>query len=156
MLILWIVALNKFIEVFALQGIGLESEMLVGTEIVDPELLRPRRFTGGFLVKEKNVRLDALRVEQTSRKTEKRVDFAFVQQLPSNRLPCAAFEEDIIRHNDCRPAVLLQQRFDVLEKIELLVRGRLPEIIALDDLRFSRHFAVIGHNGRAAFFTKGR
>jgi hypothetical protein len=51
---------------------------------------------------------------------------------------------------------LLQQGFDVLEKIQLLVGGRSPEIVALDDFRFPRDFAVIRHDGRAAFLAKGR
>jgi hypothetical protein len=50
---------------------------------------------------------------------------------------------------------LFQQGFDVLKKVELFVRGRRPEVIALDDFRFPRHFAVIRHNGRAALFAKG-
>ena len=62
--ILGIVALNELVEVFALQGIGLECEVFVGSEIVDPELLGPWRFACRFLVEEKNVRFHALGIEQ--------------------------------------------------------------------------------------------
>lgn len=77
--ILRIIALDKFVEVLLLQWIGLESDVLVGLEIVDPELLRPQRFTGGLLVEEKDIRFDTLSIEQAGRKTQKGVNFAFVQ-----------------------------------------------------------------------------
>src|SRR6266511_6299034 len=143
MSILWIVALNKFVEVFALQWIGFQGEMFVGSEVVDPELLGPRRFTGRLLIEEEDVRFYALRIEQAGRQTQQGMDLALVQQLSANRLPCPALEKNIVRNHDRRPAVLLQQRFDVLEKIEILVRGRRPKIIALDNFRLTRHFAIV-------------
>ena len=70
MAVLWVVALNKFVEVFALQGIGLQGEVLVGSEIVDPELLGPRRFAGRFLIEEENICFYALGIEQARRQTQ--------------------------------------------------------------------------------------
>ena len=42
------------------------------------------------------------------------MDLALVQQLSPDGLARAAFEEDIVRNDDRRPAVLLQQGFDML------------------------------------------
>ena len=130
--------------------------MLVGSEIVDPELLGPRCFAGRLLVEEENVGFHALRIEQAGRQTQERVDLALVQQLAADGLACAAFEEHVVRHHDRRPAVLLQQGFDVLEEVELLVGGRRPEVVALDDFRFPRDFAVVRHNRRAALLAERR
>src|SRR6266498_4760534 len=114
MSILWIVALNKFVEVFALQWIGFQGEMFVGSEVVDPELLGPRRFTGRLLIEEEDVRLYTLRVEQAGRQTQQGMNLAFVQQLAADGLPCAAFEKYIVGHDNRSTAVLLQECFDVL------------------------------------------
>lgn len=87
--ILRVVALNELVEILGFQRIGLESKMLVGSEIVDPELLCPRCLACRFLVEEKDISFDTLSVEQTSRKTQKGVDFALVQQLTADGLACA-------------------------------------------------------------------
>jgi hypothetical protein len=75
--------------------------MLVRTQVVDPEPLGPR-FLGGWLaVEEKNVRLDALGVEDASGQTQQGVDVGLVRVarvLRSRR--AAAFEKDIVGHND--------------------------------------------------------
>jgi hypothetical protein len=73
-----VVALKELVEVFAFQRIGLQGEVLVGSEIVDPELLCSRCFASWLLIEEEDVRFDTLSVEQTSRKTQKGVDFALV------------------------------------------------------------------------------
>ena len=106
--ILRIIALDKFIEVFALQRIGLEGEVLVSPQVVDPKLLGPRSFTGWLLVEEENIGLDTLGVEQAGRQTQERMDLALVQELPANGLACPTFEEDIIGDDDRSTAVLLE------------------------------------------------
>ena len=67
--VLGVVALNELVEIFSLQRIGLEGKVLVGSEIVNPELLRPWRFAGRFLVEEENVGFHALGIKQPSRET---------------------------------------------------------------------------------------
>lgn len=49
------------------------------------------------------------------------MDIALVQQFPSYGFPCPTFEQNIIRYDDSRPAVDLQQRLDVLREVQLLV-----------------------------------
>jgi hypothetical protein len=53
--ILWVVAGDEIIEVAAFEGVFLEGEVQVGAQVVDPELLRPRLFLGGFAVEEQDV-----------------------------------------------------------------------------------------------------
>ena len=53
------------------------------------------------------------------------------QQPPADCLAGSAFEEHIIRYNHCCATVDLQQRGNMLNKIELLVAGCSPEIVTL-------------------------
>ncbi len=48
--VLRVVAGDELVQVRALEEIRLQREVLVGPQIVDPELLRPRRLGGGLLV----------------------------------------------------------------------------------------------------------
>ena len=57
------------------------------------------------------------------------MDIALVQQFLTNGLPRAPFKQDVIWHDNRRPAVDFQNRFDVLQEVKLLVgRGR-PKIL---------------------------
>jgi len=58
-----VVAAYKIIQVGAGEGVGLQGEVLVGAEIVDPERAGPRRFGSRLAVEEEHVGLDALGVE---------------------------------------------------------------------------------------------
>ena len=62
-----VVAFHELVEVFALERIGLEREVFVGAEVVDPELLGPGRLTRGLLVEEEHVGFHALRIEEPGR-----------------------------------------------------------------------------------------
>jgi hypothetical protein len=50
--VLGVVTFDKFIKIFAFERVGLEGEVHVGAQIVDPELLGPGCFAGRFAVKE--------------------------------------------------------------------------------------------------------
>ena len=43
--------------------------------------------------------------------------------------PPRPFKQDVIRHNNRRPAIDLQNRFDVLKEVKLLVGGGRPKIL---------------------------
>src|SRR5207248_2510775 len=58
-----VVAGDELVEVSALERPGLEREVHIGAQVVDPERLGPRRLAGGLAVEEENVGLDALGVE---------------------------------------------------------------------------------------------
>ncbi len=63
MAVLWVVAGDEVVEVGALEGVFLEREVLVGAQVVDPELAGPRFLLCGFAIEEENVGLNSLRVE---------------------------------------------------------------------------------------------
>ena len=44
--VLRVIALDEVLQVGIAQGIGLQGEVLVGAEIINPELLRPGLFAG--------------------------------------------------------------------------------------------------------------
>jgi len=70
--------------------------------------------------------------------------------------PRAAFKQHVIRQHHRRATVLLEYGEDMLEKIELLVAGGCPEIIAVDDERFLGRLAGLVDDGNAAFFAERR
>jgi len=55
------------------------------------------------------------------------------EQLAPDGFASAAFEENVVGHNDRRPTVLLEDGEDVLEEVELLVARAGPEIVAMHD-----------------------
>ena len=70
MAILWIVAGDEVVEIAAFERIFFKGEVFVGAQIIDLQLRRPRFFGGGFAVKEKDIRLHALRVEDAGGQTQ--------------------------------------------------------------------------------------
>jgi hypothetical protein len=100
-------------------------------------LLRPRLRAGGLAVEEEDVGLDALGVEDAGREAQEGVDVALGEQLAADRLAGAALEEDVVGDDDGGAAVDLEERLDVLDEVELLVRGRRPEVVALDRERLA-------------------
>ena len=154
--VFWIVALDELIEIFALQRICFQGEVLVGPEVVNPELLGPRRLAGLLLVEEEDVCLNTLGLKQPCREAEQGVHVALVEKLTPDGLPGPTFEEDVVGNDDRRATVDLEQSLDVLEKVELLVRGRSPEIVALVGLSFFDGFTIIGHDCDATLLAEGR
>jgi hypothetical protein len=59
-----------------------------------------------FYAAEQHVRLHPLGVEQARGQAQERMHVAFVQELSPDRLPCPAFEQDVIRHDNCCAAIL--------------------------------------------------
>ena len=133
MAVRWIVTGDEVVEVDAFECVFLEREMLVGAEIVNPKLSRPRFFSRGFAIEEQDVDLHALRVEDAGWQTQQRVNVCLFEEFTADGFTCAAFEENIIRNNNRGAAVLLQDREDMLEEIALLVAGARPEIVAMHD-----------------------
>jgi hypothetical protein len=48
--VLGVIAADKVVQVGAGEGVGLQREVLVGAEIVDPKRAGPRRFAGWLAV----------------------------------------------------------------------------------------------------------
>jgi hypothetical protein len=63
------------------------------------------------------------------------VDVALVEQLAAHGLAGPALEQHVVGDDDGGAAVDLEQRLDVLDEVELLVRGGDPEVRAVIDQR---------------------
>jgi hypothetical protein len=59
------------------------------------------------------------------------VEIEIVQQAATDRLSGAALEQHIVGHYDGGSAVLGQHGHDVLQEIQLLVRSRHEEVLAV-------------------------
>ena len=125
--ICWVVKLDEVSKTLAPQRTGLESEVLVGAQVVNSQLFSPRCLTGWFAFKEHRIGLHALCVNQTSRQSKDGVHITLVQQLFADYLSCTALKQHVIRQHHCRAAMLLQQGFGVLHKVELVVAGGGPK-----------------------------
>ena len=71
-------------------------------------------------------------------------------------LACSAFKQDIIGNDDGSAAMLFEQCLHMLKEIELFVRCRRPEILALINQRFPVSLSLTIYNGDAAFLPRRR
>src|SRR6266571_1688479 len=85
---------------------------------------------GRFLVKEEHVGFDTLSVEDTGGQAQQRMHVTLLQQFAANSFTCSTLEEYVIRDNHSRPTMNLEQGFDMLDKVQLLVAGAGPEVVA--------------------------
>ena len=122
-----VVKLDEVSKTLVPQRTGLEGEVLVGAQVVNSQLFSPRCLTGSFAFKEHHIGLHALCVNQTSRQSKDGVHITLVQQLFADYLSCTALKQHVIRQHHCRAAILLQQGFGVLHKVELVVAGGGPK-----------------------------
>ena len=95
--------------------------MLVGAQVVNPQLLRPWRFRRALLLEEQHIGLHALGVEQARGQAQQRVHIALVQQLLADGFARAAFKQHVVGQHHSRAAMGGQQGLDVLHKVELLI-----------------------------------
>ena len=130
--------------------------MHVRPQVVDPQLRRPRLLLGGLGVEEQHVGLDALGVEDAGRQPQQRVHVALLEQVAPHRLAGPALEQHVVRHDDGTAAVDLEQRLDVLEKVQLLVLRRRPEVLPLVGGVFLLQVAGLVDDGDAAFLAERR
>jgi len=119
--VLGIVAFNEVQEALELERIGLQSEVLVRPQIVDPELIRPGSFAGRLFIKEEHIGLHSLGVEDSGGQPEQSMDVAPLEELAADGLASSSFEEDVIGNNYRRPAIDLQKCPDVLEAARLIL-----------------------------------
>lgn len=130
MSVLRVVARNKVVQIRSFERICFEREVLVHAEVVDPQHLGPGCLAGRFPIKEKNIRLYALRVENPSGKPEQGMHIAFMQEFTPNRLTSTALEKHVVRNHDRGAAVNFEQCFHMLDEVQLLVTGRSPEVVS--------------------------
>jgi len=150
-----IVALDKIRQIRFLKGIGLEGEVLVRAQVVDPQLLRPGDLPGGPAVEEEHIGFHSLGIEDARRQTQQGVHVAALQQIAPHRLPRPALEEDIVRHHNGCSAVGLEHGSHVLEEVELLVGGGGSEVLAAVGLRLAALLGPAVGDGDAALLAEG-
>src|SRR5439155_21618766 len=92
----------------------------------------------------------------TRRQAQQRVHIRLLEQLAADRLSCSAFEEHVVRHDDGSSAMLFENREDMLEKVELLVAGRRPEVVAVNRQALLLRLALLINNRYAALLPEWR
>ena len=95
--------------------------MLVGAQIVNPQVLCPGRFAGGLPVEEQHVGLDALGIEDSRGQAQQGVHVTTCQQTLADGFPSTPFEQHVVRHHDGRPAMLLENLFTCCRKFNCLL-----------------------------------
>src|SRR5690606_10524781 len=86
------VAFDELVEIRSPERIGLEREELVRPQVVDPQPLRPWPLGARLLVKEEDVRLDTLGVEDAGGEPDQGVHVALIEELATDRLAGAPLE----------------------------------------------------------------
>lgn len=81
------------------QGILLQGEVDVGTEVVNPDLFRLHFRAGRTFVEGEHICLDTGLVEDTGGQTEDGVQIGGFQKLFADDFPCAALKKHIVRQN---------------------------------------------------------
>ncbi len=79
-----------------------------------------------------------------------------MQQPPADGLPGAAFEQPVVGHHDPGSAVLGQHGHDVLQEIELLVRGGDEEILTVLILALAIDLPVVANDPITLLLPEGR
>ena len=105
---------------------------------------------------EQHIGLHTLGVEQAGGQAQQGVHIALVQQLLANGFARAAFKQHVVGQDHRRAAVGGEQRLDVLHKVELLVAGGGPEVVALNGVFLGAGAAVFTHDDGAALLAKRR
>lgn len=118
--------------------------MLVGAEIVDPEVLGPGLFAGFLAIEEEDVGFDALGVENAGGEAQEGVDVAALEQFAADGFAGSAFEEDVVGEDDGGGATDFDFADDGLEEVELFVRGgELLDVVAIRQAVIPKDAAVI-------------
>ena len=84
------IAGHGIVQVRPGQRVGLQREVLVGAQVVDPQVARPRRLAGWPAVEEQHVGLDPLGVEHAGGQPQQGVRVALVEQPAADGLAGAA------------------------------------------------------------------
>ena len=149
-------AADKIFQIGVSHGMLFQREMDVGAEVVHPHLFRLPLRAGGALVKENHVCLDARLIENPSGQAQDRVQIGSLQELPAHRLASPALEEHVVRYDHRRFAPGVQERVDVLDKIQLLVGAGGPEVGPVVDKVFLLLLPLLIGEGDGGLLAKGR
>lgn len=106
----------------------LQRVVNVRTIVVNPHLSGLHALAAGTVLEEYNVSLYARLVEDTSRQAQDSVQVRGLQQLTAHRLTGTALEQYVVRYDNGSGAASFQDGMNVLNKVQLLVRARCPEV----------------------------
>src|SRR5205085_5788828 len=81
---------------------------------------------------------------------------ALLQQFAPDGLTGTALEKHIIRHNHGSAAINLEQRLDMLDKVQLLVAGAGPEVVAHNHACLALLVSLLVDKSDAALAPKRR
>src|SRR6266480_2835815 len=81
---------------------------------------------------------------------------ALLQQLAPDSLTGPALEKHIVRHNHGSAPINLEQRLDMLDKVQLLVAGARPEVVAHNHAGLALLVTLLVHKSDTALAPKGR
>src|SRR5436309_6661251 len=79
---------------------------------------------------------------------------ALLQQFAPDGLTSTTLEEHIIRHDKSGTTINLEQGLDMLHKVQLLVAGAGPEVVAHDHAGLTLLTSLLVDKGDAAFAPK--
>jgi len=117
-----IVTRDEVVEVAAFERVLFQREVQICPQVVDPELFRPQRFLSRLAVEEQDVGFDSLSLKDAARKTQQCMDVGLFLQITADRFASSTFEQHVVRQNHGSSTVLFQNREDVLQEVELLVK----------------------------------
>src|SRR5207249_9461026 len=103
---------------------------------------------------EKHIGFDPLGVKNPCWKSQQRMHLALLQQLAPDSLPGTTLEKHIIRHNHGSAPINLEQRLDMLDKVQLLVAGAGPEVVSHNHAGLTLLVSLLVHKGDAALAPK--
>lgn len=123
-----VVTVDEVLKVFIFHGVFLESEVGVGTEVVDPDVFCLCFGACWLFVKEDDVCFDTLFVEDSGREPEDGVEIGGLEEFFADGFSCSAFEEYVIGDDNGCFAGCFENGVDVLDEVELFVGAGGPEV----------------------------
>ena len=84
------------------------------------------------------------------------MNVGLIEQLAANGFSGTAFEQHVVWQHDGSTAVLFEDGEDVLQEVQLLVAGRCPKVVPIDDQRLAQLIARIVDNRHAALLAERR
>ena len=115
------IALNEILQVSIRHGMLTKRKVNICAKIVDPDFLCLTLWAGETLIEENHICLYTRLVKNAGWQTENGVQIRGVQQLFTDDLACTTLKQNVIRYNNGRLSGRLQNRIDMLDKVELFI-----------------------------------
>lgn len=121
-----LLAVAEVIEVRALQRVLHQRVVDARAIVVEPDLFRRLA-----LLEEKHVGLHAIGIEDAGGQAEDGVEVEVGEQLLADGLARASLEEHVVGQHNAGPAMAFEHDHDVLEEVELVIRGLSKGIVTV-------------------------